>query len=84
VPAEIEQGASWIDWLWKAIASLVIPLIGWIWRTNSETIEVRAAAKARMDAFETEITAVRGDVGEIKKGVGRILNHLTGTSLHDE
>ncbi len=40
------------------------------------------AAKARMDAFETEIAGVKGDISSIKTGVGKILDHITGTNLH--
>lgn len=80
--SEIEHGASWVDWLWKALSAIVVPLVGWIWRTNSETIEVRAANKARMDSIEKDVDGVRTDIHEIKSGIGKILDHITGTSLH--
>lgn len=80
--SEFEHSGGLIDFAWKAMSALVVPLIGWLWRTNEKTIEHRAAAKARMDAFEVEITGVKGDITEIKDGVGRILDHVTGTKLH--
>lgn len=80
--AEIEHSADWIDWLWKALSAVVIPLVGWIWRTNSETIEVRSANKARMEAIEKDVDGVRADIHEIKTGIGNILDHITKTNLH--
>lgn len=82
MPAEIEHSGGLIDFAWKALSAFVLPLAGWLWRSNEKTIEHRAAAKARMDAFEVEITGVKGDITEIKTGVGRILDHVTGTNLH--
>lgn len=80
--SELEHAPGWIDWLWKALSALVFPLIGWIWKTNNETIEVRAANKARMDSIEKDVDGVKVDIHEIKSGIGKILDHITQTNLH--
>lgn len=71
--AEIESAGTWLDAAFKGMSVLVTALFGWVWRTSHR----QATLEQKMDAADDRLE-------RIEKGVGRILNHLTGTNLHDE
>lgn len=71
--AEFSSADNWIGAVVKGLSVIVSALFGWIWRTSHRQAKI-------------EQKMANGDerLAKIEKGVGRILNHLTGTSLHDD
>lgn len=72
MPAEIDSG-GWLDAALKGVWVVVTALFGWIWRTSRNQEQMRQ----RMAEGEQRLI-------KIERGVGRILNHLTGTELHED
>lgn len=80
---EVENATGWIEALIKGVSLAVTALFGWVWRTSHRQAQMEqqfadatAQNKQRMDERDKRLKS-------IERGVGRILNHLTGTNLHD-
>lgn len=76
MPAEETRAAAdnagLIDTIVKALIAVVSGAIGWVWHTSS-----------RQTRLESRLDAVEAELKHVGQGVGRILNHLTKSDLHD-
>lgn len=73
VAADFEHAGSWLDAIVKGMSVVMTALFGWVWRTNQ-----------RQAKMEQQMASGDARLRQIEKGVGRILNHLTGTELHED
>lgn len=70
--AELENAGDWIGNGLKAIGAIVTALFAWIWHTSH-----------RQARIEDSIKNVERRVRRVERGVGKIVNHLTGVPLAD-
>ena len=72
MPAEVDASGSWVHDAVKGMGMVVVALFGWIWRTSHKN----AIRDAQHRSLEKRVK-------RIEAGVGRILDHMTGTKLHE-
>lgn len=84
MPTEVEAASGWIEWAVKGIAGALSALFAWIWSTSHRQARLEQQFQNFQIQIETHRKSEDGRMANIERGVGRILNHLTGTNLHDE
>lgn len=63
---------GWIGAAIKSLAAAVSAAFAWVWHTSH-----------RQARIEQEVKALKRSARRTERGVGLILNHMTGTKLHD-
>ena len=63
---------GWFGTALKTLAAAVSAAFAWVWHTSHE-----------MSRLKGKVSSLESRQQRIETGINRILNHLTGTHLHD-